>query len=438
MSLSAAGVLAGTPAASGTFTFTATVTDTNSCTGTAPRTLSILSGPNQAPSFTAGPNQTSLEDAGPQAVAWATGISPGPSPDETGQVVTFNVTNDTTSALQPRTGGLAGGRLDLHGGAERERDRHDHRRAAGQRRHGRRRRRHVRPQTFTITITAVNDAPSFVKGTDPIAVVEDSGPTTLIGWATGISAGPTDEAGQVLTFNLTGNTNPALFAVLPAIDPSTGTLTFTLQPNASGTTTLTWTLSDNGGTANGGANTSAPQTVVINVGAVNDPPAAVNDAATTDEDTVLTVPPPGVLANDIDPDAGDTRTVIAVNGLAANVGTPITLASGALLTAERRRLVCVRPDGGRGLPGPGHRPVRHRDVHLHHAGRGGGAVHGDGDDHDHRRQRRAGDRPRRRRQQHRDGRELPVHVHRRRSAAVRRGCDRRHDHRRRQHRPSPR
>ena len=78
MSLSAAGVLAGTPTASGSFTFTATVTDANSCTGSAPLTLSILSGPNQAPSFTPGPNQTSLEDAGPQAVAWATGISPGP------------------------------------------------------------------------------------------------------------------------------------------------------------------------------------------------------------------------------------------------------------------------------------------------------------------------------------------------------------------------
>ena len=76
---------------------------------------------------------------------------------------------------------------------------------------------------------------------------------------------------------------------------------------------------------------------MINVGAVNDPPAAVSDAVSTDEDTVLTVPPPGVLANDIDPDAGDTRTVVAVNGLAANVGTPITLASGALLT--------LNPDG---------------------------------------------------------------------------------------------
>ena len=247
MSLSAAGVLAGTPTASGSFAFTVTATDTNSCTGSAPRTLSILSGPNQEPSFTVGPDQTSLEDAGPQTVAWATAISQGPSPDETGRA-DLQRHRQQPSALQRRTGDLARRHADLHGGAEPERRGHD-------RRHAHRRWRHSRragddtsaAQTFTITVTPVNDAPSFPKGADPINIVEDSGLKTMTGWATAISAGPTDETGQVLTFNLTGNTNAALFAVLPAIDPSTGTLTFTLQPNVSGTTTLTWTLSDNGG-----------------------------------------------------------------------------------------------------------------------------------------------------------------------------------------------
>ena len=432
MSLSAAGVLAGTPTASGSFTFTATVTDTNSCTGSAPRTLSILSGPNQAPSFTPGPNQTSLEDAGPQAVAWATGISPGPSPDETGQVVTFNVTGNTNAALFSIAPAISSAGLlsytaapNANGTATITVELQDNGGTAGGGDDT------SAPQSFTITITPVNDAPSFVKGADPIAVVEDSGLTTLIGWATAISAGPTDETGQALTFNLTGNTNAALFAVLPAIDPTTGTLTFTLQPNVSGTTTLTWTLSDNGG----GANTSAPQTVVINVGAVNDPPAAVDDAVTTDEDTVLTVPPPGVLANDIDPDAGDTRTVVAVNGLAANVGTQITLASGALLT--------LNPDGS-GAYDPtavaafqalatGQSATDTFTYTMQDAAAvlstatvtititgvsDGPAIDLDADN-----------------SSTRHGRELPVHVHRRRSGAVRGGCDRRHDHRRRQHGP---
>ena len=58
----------------------------------------------------------------------------------------------------------------------------------------------------------------------------------------------------------------------------------------------------------------------------------MDDAGTTNEDTVLNVPAAGVLTNDTDPDAGDTKTVVAVNGSGANVGTPITTAKGATLT----------------------------------------------------------------------------------------------------------
>ena len=60
-------------------------------------------------------------------------------------------------------------------------------------------------------------------------------------------------------------------------------------------------------------------------------PVAVDDTGTTDEDSDHDVAAPGVLANDTDVE-GDSLTVVRVNGLAANVGTPVTLASGAIVT----------------------------------------------------------------------------------------------------------
>lgn len=49
---------------------------------------------NDPPRFTAGPNQSVLSVLGAQTVPnWATGISPGPA-DESGQNVTFSVTNN--------------------------------------------------------------------------------------------------------------------------------------------------------------------------------------------------------------------------------------------------------------------------------------------------------------------------------------------------------
>ena len=62
-------------------------------------------------------------------------------------------------------------------------------------------------------------------------------------------------------------------------------------------------------------------------------PVAVDDFATTDEDTLLTG---NVLTNDSDPDR-DKLIVSAVNGNAADVGTQIILDSGAKLT--------LNPDG---------------------------------------------------------------------------------------------
>ncbi len=54
-------------------------------------------------------------------------------------------------------------------------------------------------------------------------------------------------------------------------------------------------------------------TVTINVTPVNDAPVAAPDSCTIDEDTTLTVPASGVLANDSDAD-GDTPTAVLVSG----------------------------------------------------------------------------------------------------------------------------
>ena len=59
--------------------------------------------------------------------------------------------------------------------------------------------------TSTVTIQAINSAPSFTKGADQ-TVNEDAGAQTVSGWATAISDG--DGNTQTLTFNVTGNTNP--------------------------------------------------------------------------------------------------------------------------------------------------------------------------------------------------------------------------------------
>ncbi len=178
--------------------------------------------------------------------------------------------------------------------------------------------------TVTITVTPVNDPPSFAKGADQ-TVAEDSGPASLLGWATGMSAGPADEASQNLSFVIDSNTNGALFSAGPAVDP-TGTLSFTPAPNANGSATLVLHLVDSGGTAGGGVDASPTQSFTITVTPVNDPPVAGNDLATTVIDTPLLIAPATLLANDTDPD-GD---VLAVAGVSSPVhGTVEIVASGA-------------------------------------------------------------------------------------------------------------
>ena len=123
-------------------------------------------------------------------------------------------------------------------------------------------------QAFTISITPINDVPTFTKGPNQ-TVNEDGGSQFVSNWATNVSAGPNESDG--LSFQVTNNTNPGLFAQQPAVF-SSGSLSYALNLNASGSADITIVLKDTGGTANGGVDTSAPQTFTITVTAVNDAP----------------------------------------------------------------------------------------------------------------------------------------------------------------------
>jgi hypothetical protein len=116
-----------------------------------------------------------------------------------------------------------------------------------------------------LNITPVNDAPSFTPGAN-VSVQQDSGAYSAA-WANDLLAGPADESGQALDFIVSAS-NPALFSAQPAI-AADGTLSFTPAPGASGTATITVSLHDDGGTADGGDDTSATITFTITIGAAS-------------------------------------------------------------------------------------------------------------------------------------------------------------------------
>ena len=301
--------------------------------GTNSAAVSITVNPvNDPPSFTKGANQTVLEDSGAQSVpGWATGISPGPA-DEAGQTLTFNVTGNTNAALfsvapavaadgtlsyTPAANAFGTATITLtlsdnggtaNGGVNTS--------AA---------------QTFDITITGVNDVPSFTKGSNQ-TVNEDAGAQTVVNWATAISAGA-GEGSQTVSFVIASNDNPGLFSAGPAIS-STGTLTYTPGANKNGVANLTVYIQDDGGTANGGVDQSATQSFTITVNAVNDKPFMTGPAKSFNAQANMRINGLGGLLTGAS-DANDPEnttpvfTVGAIGGAAAASVVNLNAATGS-------------------------------------------------------------------------------------------------------------
>ena len=200
---------------------------------------------NDAPSFTAGPNQSVNEDSGAHSVAWATNIKAGPA-DESGQAVSFVVTNDnpslftaggkpaissdgtltytpaenasgsaTVSVNATDDGGTANGGPDASA-----------------------------VQTFKITVVSVNDAPTIdiVGGSQSTCLSNTRARTTL-------KITDVDSSAANLTLSATNSSNTNLVPITNvtfAGSTVTRTATITTLSGRTGSSTLTITVSEDG------------------------------------------------------------------------------------------------------------------------------------------------------------------------------------------------
>src|SRR5437867_2376948 len=145
---------------------------------------------------------------------------------------------------------------------------------------------------------AINHVPTAVA--DSYTVAEGG---TLTVPAGGVLSNDTDADSDTLT-------------AIKLSNPAHGTVTlnangsFTYVHDGSETTSDSFTYKANDGKAD-----SNVATVSITITPVNDPPVAVNNTYTTNEDTALNVPAPGVLGNDTDVDSpASSLTAVLVAG----------------------------------------------------------------------------------------------------------------------------
>ncbi len=171
-----------------------------------------------------------------------------------------------------------------------------------------------------VTATSANDAPTRPGSVTDQTATEDSPFTYAL--PAGLFADV--DLGDTLTLSATLANGQPLPAWL-SFNPATRTFSGTPANGDVGTVQVRVTAAD-------GSGATASATLALAVLNTNDAPVAVADAGQTFETTALVVSAAqGLLANDVDVDAGDSRAVAAVNGVAADVGRTITLASGALL-----------------------------------------------------------------------------------------------------------
>jgi alpha-tubulin suppressor-like RCC1 family protein len=115
--------------------------------------------------------------------------------------------------------------------------------------------------TFTISVNAINDRPSFAIGGSSSTIDQMGEPRVINGLITSSSSGPSDEAAQTLSYQITTDSDSA-FTSLPTLSAA-GLLSFTPKIYTNKTVVLTIIAVDNGGVAGGGLDTSVPVTLSL-------------------------------------------------------------------------------------------------------------------------------------------------------------------------------
>lgn len=186
--------------------------------------------------------------------------------------------------------------------------------------------------TVTVTVNPVNDAPTVANPIANQAFDEDTAVNFTV---------PANTFADVDNANLTYSAQLSGGGSLPSwlnFNATTRTFSGTPTPlNFNGVLDIEVTASD-------GA-LSVSDVFRLTITPVNDAPDAPNGTASTDEDTAVTVvAASGLLAGVTDVD-GPSLAVTQINGVPFTFGTPITLASGALLTVQSTGAYVYNPNG---------------------------------------------------------------------------------------------
>jgi VCBS repeat-containing protein len=150
--------------------------------------------------------------------------------------------------------------------------------------------------TVTVNVTAVNDTPTCFIADTTVTVDEDG--------SLPLAFSCTDIEDTTIVYGIgTAPTNGSI----SALSTSAGTFTYSPNLNYNGLDSFTITGSD-------GVATSAPITVTVTVGAVNDAPLAVADGYAVNEEGTLTVATlAGVLSNDSDQENSAMTAVLVAD-----------------------------------------------------------------------------------------------------------------------------